>query len=75
MEGGVLLQLEFWLNLDEQWADAERAGLRKLAAQVRLALQAAALLAASCESQIASEGAVPFAVCMGELWFVLLEAR
>lgn len=33
--GAVLLQLEFWLDLDGQRADAERTGLKKPAAQVR----------------------------------------
>lgn len=41
--GAVLLQLEFWLDLDGQRADAERTGLKKLAAQVCRAAEAAVI--------------------------------
>jgi hypothetical protein len=37
--GTVLLHLEFWLDRDGQWADTERAGLKKLATQVHPVLQ------------------------------------
>ncbi|WIA17216.1 hypothetical protein OEZ85_014096 [Tetradesmus obliquus] len=41
--GAVLLQLEFWLDLDGQRADAERTGVKKLAAQVCRAAEAAVI--------------------------------